>query len=97
MDDHSYGAAKTRLDVLDGVLDALGRMDEINAVVRGCADRVTATETLMAGPFRYPEFVAHHILDLMVGRQTVEGVEVLRQERDKAADHLRSLDNPLQM
>jgi hypothetical protein len=58
MDDQSYGFAKTRLDILDGVLDPLGRMDEINALVRGCTDRVTAVEMLMAEPFRYPEFAS---------------------------------------
>jgi len=95
MDDHAYGAAKTRLDVIDGVLDALGRIDEINAVVRECADRVTAQKKLMTQPFGYPEFVTHHILDLTVGRQTVQGVEALRQEQDKLADYLNGLKEAL--
>ena len=47
----------------------------------------------MAEPFGYPEFVTHHVLDLTVGRQTVEGAEILRQERDKTANFLKSLED----
>jgi DNA gyrase/topoisomerase IV subunit A len=92
-DDHTYGLAKTRLAVLDAVLDALDRMDEINAIVRECPDRVTAQQELMAEPFGYSEFATHHVLDLTVGRQTVQGVEILRQERDEVAEFLKRLED----
>jgi DNA gyrase subunit A len=83
---------QARLDILDGILDALVRMDEINRVVRGSLNRIEARHILLAEPFGYSEMVAEHILDLNVGRQTATGIEELRHERKQAADRLAELE-----
>jgi DNA gyrase/topoisomerase IV subunit A len=81
-----------RIHILDGILDALERTDEINHVVRGGLNRIEAREILQAKPFSYSEVVANHILDLTVSRQTVIGIQELRREREQAADRLTELD-----
>ena len=75
---------RARLHIMEGLFDALGRMDQVDAVVRSSSDRPAARAGLMAEPFRYSEVVATHILDMTVGRQTILGVEELRQEILKA-------------
>ncbi len=80
-----------RLQILDGVLNALARMDEINLAVRKSKNRQEARKALLAEPFRYSETVATHILDLSVSRQTIAGIEELKRERSEAAARLKDL------
>lgn len=84
-------ALRDRIEILSGVLSALGRMDEINRTVRRCSDRIEARRALREEPFGYSERVATHILDLSVSRQTKEGIEELRRERQQAVDRLQTL------
>lgn len=88
-DDADRGALEERVRILDAILDALDRMDEINRVVRKSQNRVEARKLLAAEPFLYSEMVSPHILDLSVGRQTVEGIEEIRRERMQASERLR--------
>jgi DNA gyrase subunit A len=71
---------RARLHILEGVSDALGRMNQINGVLRNSSDRPAARSALMANPFNYSEVVATHVLDMTVSRQTIQRVEELRQE-----------------
>ena len=80
-----------RLQILDGILDALARMDEIDIAVRRSQNRQEARKALLAEPFRYSESVATHILDLSVSRQTIAGIEELKRERSEAAARLKEL------
>jgi DNA gyrase/topoisomerase IV subunit A len=85
---------RARLHILEGVSDALGRMDQINAVLRSSSDRTAARSALTADPFNYSEVVATHVLDMTVSRQTIQGVEELRQEILKARAFLGDSDWP---
>jgi DNA gyrase subunit A len=85
---------RARLHILEGLFDALGRMDQVDAVVRSSADRPTARAALMADPFNYSDVVAARVLDMTVGRQTILGVEELREEILKARAFLKSDDLP---
>jgi DNA gyrase/topoisomerase IV subunit A len=71
---------------LDGILDALVRMSQINGVVHGSEDRTAARTKLRSEPFGCSEVVASHVLDLSVGRQTEIGREELRRERSCLTD-----------
>jgi DNA gyrase/topoisomerase IV subunit A len=66
-------------------------MDEINRAVRRSSDRIEARRALRDEPFGYSERVTTHILDLSVSRQTKEGMEELRRERQQAVDRLQKL------
>jgi DNA gyrase/topoisomerase IV subunit A len=88
-DDAARAALQKRVRILDAILDALDRMDEINRVVRKSQNRMEARKLLLAEPFLYSEVVATHILDLNVGRQTVEGIEEIRRERKQASERLK--------
>jgi DNA gyrase/topoisomerase IV subunit A len=92
MVDSERSSLEERVRTLDGVLDALSRLDEINEAVRISKDRIEARSVLVAEPFGYSEVVATHILDLNVGRQTVAGVAELRRERREAAQRLKDLE-----
>jgi hypothetical protein len=85
---------RARLHILEGLSDALGRMDQINGVLRNSSDRPAARSALMADPFNYSEVVATHVLDMTVSRQTNQGVEELRQEILKARAFLGDSDWP---
>jgi DNA gyrase/topoisomerase IV subunit A len=89
-DNAERAALQERVRTLDPILDALDRMDEINRVVRKCRNRIEARKLLLAEPFLYSEVVATHILDLSVGRQTLEGIEEIRRERKQASERLGS-------
>jgi DNA gyrase/topoisomerase IV subunit A len=93
MDDEDLRSkARDRLDVLNCILDALKRVDEINAAVRRCTDRIGARTMLQSEPYRYSDAAINHILDLTVGRQTADGVAELERERDNVADWLKRLE-----
>ena len=79
--------------IVDGLLHALDRMDEINAVVRAAPDRRAAVSLLTRPPFPFTEVQAHHLLDMTVGRQTVEARASLEADRATLADQIRTLDN----
>jgi DNA gyrase/topoisomerase IV subunit A len=85
-------ALRQRVRLLDALLDALERMDEINQAVRKSQNRIEARHILMGEPFGYTETVARHILDLSVGRQTINGIEELRREREQASERLQKLE-----
>jgi DNA gyrase/topoisomerase IV subunit A len=93
MSDDLVRSIQARLQIIDGILDALlTAWTKINHVIRGSLNRMEARDVLLAEPFCYSEMVADRILDLTVGRQTVTGIEELRRERKQAADRLAELE-----
>jgi DNA gyrase subunit A len=86
-------ALRGRLHILEALLDALGRMNEVDAVIRSSSDRQAARRALTTEPFNYSEVVANHILDMPVARQTVAGVEELRREVRQARTFLEESDD----
>jgi DNA gyrase subunit A len=82
---------RDRIHILDGILDALGRMGEINHLVSQSKDRNRARDGLLVQPFCYSEVVAQHVLDITVGRGTAAGIEELRRERNQAGERFQEL------
>jgi DNA gyrase/topoisomerase IV subunit A len=72
-----------RLHIVKGLLDALGRLDELNKVVQFSSDRFSALVALQHEPFTYSRQQAEAVLDMPVSWQTSDEAERLRAEHDK--------------
>lgn len=73
---------ETRLHVLRGLVDALGRLDEVNQAVQSSATKDDALQALRKEPFRYSEEQATALLSLPMVCQSTEEVKRFRQEMD---------------
>ena len=73
-------AARARLHIVEGLLRALGAIDEIIALIRASADTAAARAGLMAEPFEFSEAQANHILDMALSRLTRLGRSQLESE-----------------
>ena len=65
----------------------MASIDAVNEVVRESEDRAEATARLQQPPFGFSEWIADHVLDLGVGRQTLAG----RRQLETEADELRPI------
>ena len=83
-------AARARLHIVEGLLRALGAIDEIIALIRASADTGAARAGLMGEPFDFSEAQANHILDMALSRLTRLGRNQLeaeaREKRSLIAD-----------
>ena len=73
-------AARARLHIVEGLLRALGAIDEIIALIRASADTGAARAGLMGEPFDFSEAQANHILDMALSRLTRLGRSQLEAE-----------------
>ena len=73
-------AARARLHIVEGLLKALGAIDEIIALIRASEDTAAARGGLMAEPFEFSEAQANHILDMALSRLTRLGRGQLETE-----------------
>ena len=73
-------AARARLHIVEGLLRALGMIDEIIALIRASDDTASARAALMAEPFDFSEIQANHILEMALSRLTRLGRGQLEQE-----------------
>ena len=80
-------AARARLHIVEGLLRALGAIDEIIALIRASADTGAARAGLMGEPFDFSEVQANHILDMALSRLTRLG----RNQLEAEAGEKRSL------
>lgn len=78
--------AKARAHILEGLLIALGRIDEVIATIKASKDKETAKKNLMA-KFKLSDLQAQAILDMRL--QTLAGLE--RQKIQDEYDELRKL------
>lgn len=76
-------AIEERLHLVQGLLDALARMGDVNKVLRFSKDRASALTALQHDPFKYSRTQADAILDMPVSWQTSDKTEQLRAERDR--------------
>ena len=83
-------AARARLHIVEGLLRALGAIDEIIALIRASADTGAARAGLMGEPFDFSEAQTNHILDMALSRLTRLGRNQLeaeaREKRSLIAD-----------
>lgn len=82
-----------RKDIVDGLMIAIERIDEINAVVQSASDRPAAVALLTQAPLSFSEMQAHHVLDMPVSRQTGEARLGLVHESDRLAAEMDALDD----
>ena len=73
-------AARARLHIVEGLLRALGAIDEIIATIRASADTGAARAALVAEPFEFSEAQANHILEMALSRLTRLGRSQLEAE-----------------
>jgi DNA gyrase/topoisomerase IV subunit A len=72
-----------RLHIVRGLLDALGRLHEVNEIVQFSRDRPSALLALQDVPFSYSRAQAEALLDMPVSWQASDQAERLRVERDE--------------
>ena len=72
--------ARRREHILEGLVRAVDRIDEIIAAIRASENRAEARSTLMGEQFEFSEIQANHILDLPLGRLTQLGRQELSEE-----------------
>lgn len=89
--DEVRGRLSARKDIVDGLIVAVDRLDEINAAVRSAADRPAALALLTRPPFPFSEVQAHHILDMTVSRQTSDARMTLAQESARLGAEIAAL------
>ena len=75
-------AARSRLHIVEGLLRALGAIDEIIATIRASEDTAAARASLMVEPFEFSEAQANHILEMALSRLTRLGRTQLEAEAD---------------
>ena len=80
-------AARARLHIVEGLLRALGAIDEIIALIRASENTGAARAGLMGEPFDFSEVQANHILDMALSRLTRLG----RNQLETEAGEKRSL------
>ena len=80
-------AARARLHIVEGLLRALGAIDEIIALIRASENTGAARAGLMGEPFDFSEAQANHILDMALSRLTRLG----RNQLETEAGEKRSL------
>ena len=80
-------AARARLHIVEGLLRALGAIDEIIALIRASENTGAARAGLMGEPFDFSEAQANHILDMALSRLTRLG----RSQLEAEAGEKRSL------
>jgi DNA gyrase subunit A len=84
--------AQDRAHIVEGLLSALGKIDQIIALIRGSADRDAARQGLMAKPFNFSEIQANHILDMRLVMLTRLNGNELKDEMTKLRETIAELE-----
>ena len=81
--EHRLAEARARLHVLEGLIRAVGLIDEVIAAIRASRDRPEARGALMGEPFGLSEIQANYVLDMELGRLTRLGRDSLVDEAEQ--------------
>jgi DNA gyrase subunit A len=87
--------AQDRAHIVEGLVKALGRIDQIIALIRGSDDKAAARVGLMAKPFSFTDVQAEHILDMTLARLTRLGRKELEDELKKLRETIAELESIL--
>jgi DNA gyrase subunit A len=87
--------AQRRAHIVEGLIKALGMIDQIIAAIRQSANRTAAKETLIAKPFEFSEVQAEHIVDLRLHQLTRLGQQELDEEMAKLRQTITELESIL--
>ena len=85
-------AARARLHIVEGLLRALGAIDEIIALIRASENTGSARAGLMGEPFDFSEAQANHILDMALSRLTRLGHSQLEAEAGEKRSLIADLE-----
>jgi len=83
--------AEAESHIAEGLLKALGGIEEIISLIRGSADRSTARDNLMKKEFDFTEIQANHILDMQLVRLTRLGRTSLEERLVELATEIKDL------
>ena len=72
-----------RLHVVQGLLDALARLHEVNKSIQFSRDRASASIALQHEPFNYSRSQVEALLAMPMSWQTSDQADHLRTERDQ--------------
>ena len=90
---HRKTIAETRLHIVDGLIKALGQIDEIVALIRGSRTADTARKKLLKQ--KYSPEQAEHILNMALRRLTSLETNKLKTEAAELKTTIKQLDNIL--
>jgi DNA gyrase subunit A len=82
--------AEDRLHIVEGLLLALSKIDQIIKVIKASKDVETARKSLMT-KFKLSEIQASHILDMPLRRLTALELEKLKEEKDQLKNTIKEL------
>ena len=86
--------AEDRLHIVEGLLLALNKIDQIIKVIKASKDVETARKSLMT-KFKLSEIQATHILDMPLRRLTALELEKLKEEKDQLKSTIKELTSIL--
>ncbi|MDA2970456.1 MAG: DNA gyrase subunit A [Candidatus Actinomarina sp.] len=87
---HRLEKAENRLHIVEGLLLALNKIDQIIKVIKASKDVETARKSLMS-KFKLSEIQASHILDMPLRRLTALEMEKLEEEKNELKDTIKNL------
>ena len=87
--------AQHELHINEGLLKAIGLIDEVIAAIRSSEDRAAARSLLMDEPFEFSEIQTNHILDMQLGRLTRLGREQVEEKVAALAELITELEKIL--
>jgi len=92
---HRLQKARDRAHIVEGLLKAIDRIDEIIALIRGSESADAARQALMSKRFGFTEVQANHILDLQLRRLAQLEHQRLKDEHDELAKTIKELESIL--
>ena len=84
--------AHDRAHIVEGLLKALGMIDQIIALIRGSESADVARTALQAAPFEFSEVQASHILDMQLRRLAALERQHLAEEFEKLRETIAELE-----
>ncbi len=87
--------AQHELHINEGLLKAIGLIDEVIAAIRSSEDRAAARSLLMDEPFEFSEIQTNHILDMQLGRLTRLGREQVEEKVSALTELIKELEKIL--
>src|SRR5689334_19605517 len=87
--------AQDRAHIVEGLLKAIDRIDEIIALIRGSESADAARQELMSERFGFSEIQANHILDLQLRRLAQLEHQKLKDEHEELQKTIKELESIL--
>ncbi len=90
--EHRLARARAEAHITEGLVRALGLIDDVIDLIRGSADRATAREGLTGEGFGFTEVQANHILDMQLARLTRLGRTNLEERLAELGEAIAELE-----